>query len=98
MACSYPNCKGLFHSPNSGGTVAAAGGEERAVLVEGDGVNGGLVTEIGREQFAGLGVPESHGAVLTGGGQLRAIRRTGDGPNIARISFPGFEQEATPHV
>src|SRR5437868_314459 len=47
----------LFNAPNPDGAVAAAGGDERAVLMEGDGMNGGLVSEIRGEQLARLACP-----------------------------------------
>ena len=36
----------LFHFPNSGSPIATAGNEERAVVIEGDGVDSGFVAEM----------------------------------------------------
>jgi hypothetical protein len=39
----------LFYLPNPGRAVAAAGGEERTVVIEGNGVDRGFVAKIGGE-------------------------------------------------
>src|SRR5258707_14155175 len=61
-----PTDAGLLDFPDSHGPVAAAGSQTRAVLIEGDGVNGELMVKR-CQQVAGFGVPQFHGAVMAAG-------------------------------
>jgi len=62
-----------------------------AVEIEGERVDGDLVTQIGREQFAGFGIPQLERAIVAAGRQLLAVGLVSRRPDIAVVGFPRID-------
>src|SRR5262245_45762164 len=88
----------LLDLPDAARAVAAAGGEKRPVVVEGDDVDGELVPQIRPQQFARFGVPQFDDAVVAAGGELRAVGRIRASPDVSFVSHPRLDELAAHRV